>query len=262
MCDQNTMDELENTVKEFLNEGRMFTGYDVTIATRNRIRKKINHLDVRADIHEITALKDAIDYGWDTPQVGTVKWIRTRFDMPNQQWAWVFHPTNVDPLSYQPRDSSGNVLSISQVVVTPQKLIPSISTVNDGASNDSGGLQDDGTFTTDYRGRLLIRTEFLREAGLNPANKAFVAANCKTNTLMIANTDTGFNDPDLKVTSQLIEKSGEIRISEKTLNSADITEKQFLVTNCDYVPLVFRGSVVKIVKVVAAPVKVTPASTN
>ena len=34
---------LEKTVREFLDQGRMFTGYDVTIETRDREKVRMRH---------------------------------------------------------------------------------------------------------------------------------------------------------------------------------------------------------------------------
>ena len=65
MCDltEQQIDMLETTIDNFIDERRMFTGYDVTRVTREREEVQMRHRDVAADIHELDLLTDAVEYG-------------------------------------------------------------------------------------------------------------------------------------------------------------------------------------------------------
>jgi hypothetical protein len=169
---QDIMDKMEATVKDFLDQGRMFTGYDVTIETRTREKMMLRHQDVRGAVHEMVSLNDAMDFGHQMLNGTVAKWRKTQKDMPGGGWAFVYHPDNVDPNGYQPRNqnviSSHNrsaTYSPASVAVCPAPTL-SISAANDGATTDSGGANDDGTFATDYRERLMIPTRFMKDAGI------------------------------------------------------------------------------------------------
>jgi bifunctional DNA-binding transcriptional regulator/antitoxin component of YhaV-PrlF toxin-antitoxin module len=240
MVSQDILDKLETTVRQFLDEGRMFTGYDVTIETRQREKLNMRHQDVREGVHELDVLKDAIDYGWDTKN-GTVKWTKTQQNMPGGGWAWIFHPTNLDPRGYQPRQQGQTATTTAPTTRTT----PSLTSTKD-VTNDSGGEQDDGTFATDYRNRLMIPTKFLKEAGLKAGDTVFVAADNQTNCIVIAKDNDAVQGAGLKITTQLVERNGDLRLSSKTLKSADLQDSKFTIETADKS---FSGGTAKVVQV-------------
>ena len=215
------MDKLTETVKKFLDDGRMFTGYDVTVETRRREKMHLRHEDVRQDVHQITALTDALEFGHDTLSQGVVMWKKTQKDMPTGGWAFVYHPSYLDPQSYQPITVPNAVAQAS-----PQNSISAV------AVSDSGGQQTDGTFATDYRNRLLVPTKFLKEIGLNPADEIFVCTNTVTNSIILFKDQEGFKVFST-CPSQKVERHGDIRLSAKTIGAAGITSSNFLIENTE-----------------------------
>lgn len=224
MCDPKIRNELSATVVQFLDEGRMFTGYDVTIETRERLGVNLRHKDVRADIHEINELRDALDFGWDSNQ-GTTKWRKSQLNMPGGGWAFVFHPDYLDPKNYQPLPTSK-----PQQAAPPSTVANSI-TLNDGAVSDSGGQQTDGTFATDYRDRLLVPTKFLKEAGIAPGETVNVFADSAVGVLFIVK-DASFSN-GVQVTAQVVERNGDIRLSSRTLKAANVGGNKYLIETAD-----------------------------
>ncbi len=257
MCSvpQDIMDKLETTVRQFLDEGRMFTGYDVTIETRTRENMHLRHQDVRDGIHEIPALVDAMDYGWDEPSGQTRKWQKSQQNMPGGGWAFIYHPTNLDPKHYQPRQTTPQKTSptVGQVKGHAPS-VPSLSIASDGATTDSGGEQDDGSFATDYRNRLMVPTKFLKEAGITSGDTVYIAPDATNNMILIAKDQDALQNDGLKVTTQKVERNGDLRLSSKTLKAADLQDSKFVIETADKD---FNQSKVKVVEI-----KQIPASTG
>lgn len=216
MCDQQTFQKLQQTVEQFLETNQMFTGYDVTIETRSREKINLRHTDVRGDIHNIQALNDALDFGYQDKSGNTISWKKSQISVPTGGWAFLYHPSNMDPSGYQPRFQNQ----------TAPKSIQSISSI-DKVVSDSGGQKDDGKFESVYRDRLLVPTRFIRDAGLHSGDMANIIVDINKNQIFITTSiglsilnATGFS-------TQKVEKDGDIRLSSKTIRSAnmDTSEK-------------------------------------
>jgi bifunctional DNA-binding transcriptional regulator/antitoxin component of YhaV-PrlF toxin-antitoxin module len=236
MCavDQSTMDKLSETVKRFLDEGRMFTAYDVTVETRNHNKMSLRHQDVGGAAHEVEHLSDAMDFGHDTAGGGTTKWQRTRRDVPggNGSWTWVYHPDYADPAAFQFRGAQVAKMPLP-AHVTGAKPAPAnaIAQVNDGNTADSGGEQADGTFAVDFRRRLMIPTRYMKEAGIAPGDSCYVIADAQSNSVLITKEDASLLS--LALTVQKVERDGELRLSSRTLASAALTDTAFVIETAD-----------------------------
>lgn len=227
---QSTLDKMAKTVKQFLDEGRMFTGYDVTIETRTRERMHLRHQDVREDVHEIEELLDAVEFGHDGPNGQTVRWKKSQVNMPgtNPGWVFVYHRDYLDPNTYVPSQRGG-----TQPTVAAPQPVNSLSVVNDGTATDSGGEADDGTFSTDYRNRLLVPARFLKEAGIVAGDTVYVVPNSVNKTVMVVKDSSGFQSGGMKVTTMTVERDCELRISSTTLKAADLTDNKFVIETTD-----------------------------
>lgn len=225
MVSSDILDKLDRTVRLFLDQGRMFTGYDVTVETRERERMRLRHQDVNADIHELDALKDALDYGWDTAAGQTLQWARAQVNMPGGGWAWVYHPTTLDPKGYTPRQ--GGQPTQSQ----PQAPAMASISAGDGSTTDSGGVQADGTYAPDFRNRLMIPKKFLAEAGIDPGDEVVVQADPSTRSILLAKVD-GLAGA-IRVTTQTVERNGDIRLSSRTLKAGNADGSKFVIETAD-----------------------------
>ncbi len=240
MCQvaSNIMDALTKTVKQFLDEGRMFTAYDVTIETRQRDGMFLRHSDVGGAVHEVEALVDALDYGHDQPGKGTIKWGRYQMTMPGNGWAWVYHPSYLDPQQYQPKTGkpAGSVAVPANTKPTQSPTpVPAMASISlqDGNTNDSGGEQDDGSFATDYRNRLFIPTRFLKEAGLTAGDEVEILSSPQDKSILIIKQNGGSPPSQVVITTQTVERNGDLRLSSRTLKAADITGNSFMIENND-----------------------------
>lgn len=203
MCtvSQDVLDKLNTTVEQFIQEKRLFTGYDVTIETREREKIKLHHGEVRGDIHELPALKDEFEFG---------NYERHRIDMPDGLWAWVYHEKGVDPNQYASRVKQKTTASVAPVAATS-------TTVDDSSvAQDSGGKQNDGSFSTDYRNRLMVAKNFLESVQLKPGDDCYVHHDVANSKLILANSEqTGFS----LLGTYRVERNGDIRLSAKTLQN-------------------------------------------
>lgn len=230
MCsaDPQQMDMLEKTVRQFLDEGRMFTAYDVTLETRDRESIQMRHKDVRGACHEISLLSDACDFGYNDPNSQTVEWDRSRVDMPLGKWAFVYHPSNLDPNDYRPQ---GKTQATATATATAQPTPSGGSVASLTTPSDSGGKNDDGSFSTDYRDRLFIPTSFLRDAGMKAGDECYVICDKNNSLIILAADGTNFNGADVKITTLRVERDGDLRLSSATLKSADLDADKFVIEN-------------------------------
>lgn len=231
----NIMKKLEKTVQAYLEQGRMFTAYDVTIDTRKRENIFLRHDEVGGACHEIESLVDALDFGFQNPQGQTAMWSRTRRDIPggSGKWVWVYHPTNLDPQSYQFLKSKPQGQQSQPAQPAPTAPSLSISTIADGNTTDSGGEQDDGTFAVDFRNRLMIPTRFMKAAGIAGGDECYVIPDITTNTVLVCKDTPALQAGGIKYTTQKVEKDGELRLSSKTLHAADLKDNKFLIETDD-----------------------------
>lgn len=222
MCQiaQDIMDKLTETVKTFLDEGRMFTGYDVTIETRNKNKIKIKHEDVRGAIHEIAILTDAIEFGYDGPD-GTTNWSKTQKMMPNNSYAFVFHPSNLDPDQYQGRNTNTNTVNYIGAIA------PSLSISS--KTNTKNTNQRDGFFVRDKRGRLMVTTSFMKKAEIESGSICYVIPDLEKDTIVICKVNLATSGIVRK-----IEKNGDLRLSKESIKMANLDSvNEFVIENGD-----------------------------
>ena len=222
MCtvSQDVLDKLNATVEQFVGEGRMFTGYDVTLETREREKIKLRHSEVRGDIHDLPALKDEFEFG---------DYERHEINMPGGGWAWVYHKKGDDPNQYTPRDQQQQSPAQRQQTASTPVAASTVANANaatssDGTVSDSGGKQDDGSYATDYRDRLMVPKTFLEAASLTPGDDCYVHHDIASSKLVLAKTDTSGNGLSLLGTYR-VERNGDLRLSAKTLRNLGTGDK-------------------------------------
>lgn len=223
MLVQPAKDQLDKTIRQFLDEGRMFTAYDVTLETRKRENVNMRHSLARNDIHANSTLSDAIDFGYSAKGV-TTKWLKSQIPVGNGNWAFLFHPEGTDANNYVSNNSTSSSNVVNQSSVGTAALISAAVNAVDDSISDSGGANDDGTFSADYRNRLFIRTQFVKHLNLQAGDEVFLYA--KQNTLLVSATSIdGLNF----ISKQKIESNGDFRISGGSLRSAGLNGSKFVI---------------------------------
>ena len=252
----NQLEQLEETVAQFLAEGKAFTGYDVTLETRRREQIMLRHRDARAEIHEIESLSDAVDFGYEADSGETVEWSKTTLNEPNSgQQVFVYHPSNVDANGYvfgngaqvidnqvvsvvttpssndgpqgrtcgsttpsKPPQSVAGVLNSNSNPVSGPAVCDFGSSVSNDFVSDGGGKNQDGTFSTDIRNRLLIRSEYVNQLGLSPSSPVYILADRTSNDLRLYSSMPSSGGGD----SVLVDRKGYLYLSQRILKSADL----------------------------------------
>lgn len=224
MCtvSQDVLDKLNTTVEQFVSEGRMFTGYDVTLETRERENIKLRHSEVRGDIHDLPALKDEFEFG---------DYERHEINMPGGGWAWVYHKKGDDPNQYTPRNQQQSPAQRQQTSTpvaasTVANASPNVATLNapssDGTVSDSGGRQDDGSYATDYRDRLMVPKTYLEAASLRPGDECYVHHDIASSKIVLAD---GQQSNLMLLGTYRVERNGDLRLSAKTLRNLGTADK-------------------------------------
>lgn len=227
---QAVIEKIKETIVDFFNKKMMFTAYDVTKQTREREKINLRHRDLNGQIHDLELVQDALDYGYDLPDGQTVKYQKTQKDVGNGVWAFVYHPSFLDPNNYIHGQSFGIVVQTN----SSSSQTPAINSISISASNtDSGGQDDDGTFTADYRNRLMVPTKFMKEAGFLPGDKAYIVVCPVNNVVSIFKDESEAQNHSAIFTVQKVERNGDIRISSRTLKAAELKENQYLIETPD-----------------------------
>jgi len=212
------LEKLEDTVRRFVDDGRAFTAYNVTLGCRSHEGIELRHKwvqDAGNPIHEFPALREAQDFG-DFKQ--------TQINHPDGDgtWAWLYHPASYDPTNFQWEESKKPQPAVVRSTVA-QASVDTQKADDDAASTSKpGGVQSDGTYTTDYRKRLFVPTQFLRDAGMAKYDTCHVAM-CD-GTIYLAGTEEDFPTGST-VKNQVVEKDGDIRLSSTTLRAANLDDE-------------------------------------
>ncbi len=223
------LDQLTQTVQECFESNRPFSAYNITIMTRDREKIRLRHQDIIGEIHKIDVVEDVLDYGFTNSDGNTYSWARSEFNNWNGPAFQVYHPVGYDVNNFVPEGVQPASSTEVQASIRPVGLIGLVTPQADGTQPDAGGAQNDGTFKTDYRNRLLVPTKFLKEAGIQAGDVVNVLADNIAHTVVLYKESNIIKDASLRVTVQLVEKNGDIRISSTTLKSAELNDNKFVI---------------------------------
>lgn len=229
MITEDIKNKFVDTVRNCLETGRPFSGYNITIWTRERENLKLHHRDCVGLIHEIDLVIDALDYGYTMADGQTYTWLRSTFRNWNGPAFEVYHPAGYDLSKFVPEGVDPATHAEIQASVRPVSMIGQVTPQSDGTQPDSGGYKKDGSYHVDFRNRLLIPTKFLREAGINSGETVYVFTDKQTNTILLTKDCDPFGDNTTHITMQRVERNGDLRLSSRTLRAADLTDNKFVI---------------------------------
>lgn len=245
MCnplDQKITDALNQTVIECLDNAEMFTGYIITIRTRERENIKLRHRDVRGNIHDLPALRNAIEYGHDKDGE-TMPWDVCQITIAGStsgEAPFVYYREGQDPHDYQFLDRDGKQVSGPvQVAPAPQASITAVTPAADADSETlaltKGGKNSDGTFSPDSYKRLWIPIQFMQEAGMEPGDECHVIADPDQNIIYLVADTAQIQQGGMSITTKTVEKhKGGVCLRTKTLDAADLSaDNKFVIENGD-----------------------------
>ena len=226
---------LTDTIKKCLEEARPFSAYNITLITREREKIRLRHEEIQGVVHEIDLISDTLDFGYTTPDGTTLSWQRSEFTKWAGQPFQVYHPVGYNLDNFVPEGVNPVSQAEFAASVRPISMIGIITPNPDGTTPNVGGEQLDGTFQIDNRNRLLVPTRFFKEAEIVAGDSIYVITDNKSKTVMLAK-DTEFmdvSDNNIVVSIQIVERCGDIRLSNRTLTTAELSGSNFSIKNSE-----------------------------
>lgn len=203
------VDLINEVVLEFVNDGMMFTAYEVSKEVQNRSLQRdmefVRHLHMRDNVHEaLECFVDGIRYLKKLHDVGA--------DIP----ANLYYPVGSNPDQYMPLSRSSpkakNIPSITVTTVQPSSTSPSIALLPAMTNITSmpGGRK------ADSRGTLCIPNSQVRELGFSARDTAY-AYMTEAGTLVIARQPAPVDN-----TAYTVDDNLNIRVTASTLAAAGL----------------------------------------
>lgn len=230
----------DKTVDQFVEQGRPFTGFDLTLATRKRENIRLRHRDVREGIHEMTKLRDLVDFDdWNVSleSIGDKdgQTIQARIYYPDGYDLSQYEPVGMNPASQPISQPVSQPVSVSTSPATPTLGTPLGSDDDDEdddlqAADDVGSQNADGTFGTNFKGGLFVRTAFLREAGLSAGDDCHMII--AQGSITLSKTTVGHHSY-ISMGQKKVERNGDIRLAKRTLLEAGMNGSTFKIENTD-----------------------------
>jgi hypothetical protein len=203
-------------VKEWVEEGKMFTAFEISLAAKDRgVRER--HRNMKNMVHEVI-----FEYG------EPLGYTRTLRDVGAPEQAWVYHQPGDNPYRYRPlprHDAPGADVDLD---ATPDVTL----VIPNGIRNPirlATGVKvpssiPPGAFGTDQRGRLCVPVVLLAQMGARPGQGVHVQCNRTDETVSLTRPNaTDPQDPDATYT---VEADGNVRITQMTLEKAGIDHLQ------------------------------------
>lgn len=209
------LNEIVDTVNEFMNADTMFTAWDVTVAVRKRSKDKVQHFEVKKEVHRM------FDNG------GMPSYDRVLANLPNvNPQPWIYYPPSADPSTYD-----GKPVSISTPVALPAPTA-SMSTVDD--DDDDVDVAADGSvvYKFDSTDRLCVPNKLVRDLGLKEGDEVEVVA-CATIPTEVCVVPKGSSFPgqpphvSSSVATLTVDRYDNVRIGRTTLTKAGINGVAF-----------------------------------
>jgi hypothetical protein len=203
-------EKIDEVVNEWVNAGRMFTAFEVSLAVKERgVRER--HRNLRECVHEaIFRLGGANAY------------TRTLMDVGAPEQAWVYHRLYDNPYTYQPlnrKDSAS--LPADDPLVVPDGIKNPVPLA---ANLAAPAAIPDGVYGTDQRGRLSIPVPMLVRLGLGPGKQVVVVCDPANEECMLMNDETC--DQDCSDAVYTVEADGKVRITQAILERAGLGGRQ------------------------------------
>jgi hypothetical protein len=202
--------EIVDVVSDFVNSGSMFTAWDVTVAVRKRSKDRVQHFEVKKEVHRMFDQGDMTGYN------------RVLANLPgvNPQ-PWLYYPPSADPTTY-----TGKPTAPAIAVALPAPT-SSMSQLDDGA--DIGG---DGSviYKFDTTDRLCVPNKLIREMGLKTGDEVeVVSAAPHVNEVSVFQKGTpaisanGFS----QVATYTVDSYDNVRITRSALNKIGLNGVAF-----------------------------------
>lgn len=203
------LNDIENVVNEFVAAEKMFTAWDVTMEVRKRSKQRVQHFEVKKEVHKIFDQGNMSDYN------------RTLANLQNiNPQPWVYHLPESDPSLYDGKPTANVVPTpiVSNISVAP--AIATISNVDDGVDIAADGSTVYKFDTTD---RLCIPNKLVREIGLKAGDEVEITQ--AVDGLFVQPTNGAATAAT--IASYVVDRYDNVRISRAVLNKIGVSGVAF-----------------------------------
>lgn len=193
------VNEINDVVTEFTNKNLMFTAWDVTVELRKKSKSRVQHYEVKKEVHEMFENGNIFSYS------------RTLAHLPNvNTQPWIYHPLAADPSVYAGMPTT-DLGFPTKVLGAPTSTI---STVDDDDVDD-----DDGNvlYKFDKTDRLCVPNKLVRQMGLKHGDKVEVMCDSQpTNEVKLVKHDS--QTATILAATYVVDDSDNVRVTRAALN--------------------------------------------
>lgn len=198
------VDLINDVVSEFVSDGKMFTAHNVTAEVRRRTKDRVQHDEVKRDVHGMFNSGEMFSYNRSLACLPGV----------NPQ-PWVYHPLSADVSLYngQPTGSVASNLAATISQLAPVAVAPSPKT--------------DEVFKLDTTRRLCVPAKLVRQAGFNAGHNVVVVKNPNDLELILTNSAYAATMVAVPVTEYIVDSYDNVRITLAALQKGGLNGTEF-----------------------------------
>ncbi len=211
------LSEIEDVVSENINADKMFTAWDVTVEVRKRSKDRVQHYEVKREVHKL------FDNG------GMAGYNRVLANLPgiNPQ-PFLYYPPSCDPTTY-----TGKPTAPAAAVALPAPT--SSMTALDDDDDDDVDVAADGSvvYKFDTTDRLCVPNKLVRELSLKAGDEVevVVCTSAPNGEVCVVPKNAGYPGVPPHVSSVVanltVDRYDNVRIGRATLDKVGVSGVAF-----------------------------------
>jgi bifunctional DNA-binding transcriptional regulator/antitoxin component of YhaV-PrlF toxin-antitoxin module len=223
-----TQQVIEEVIDEKVGDSEMFTAFNVSVEAKRRgVHER--HRNLKNFIHQhVDVLINNGDADYRQELV----------DIPNRPQAFLYFPASADPEEFEAFETDKTTTAAPATPAPTTPSTPLTSQTRTPATSSGGVISPDG------RGRVCLPVGTLRQVGVDSGDIVVVVFDNSEQELVITRTGNSLSAIGVSNTADqkryLIDRSGNLRISQKMLAKAGITA-QSVDVNVDGSKIVVSG---------------------
>ena len=216
--------KIEEVIDQKMNNNEMFTAYDVSLDIQKNHGIKERHNNMKHYIHDV--MNEHLD--------NYMPYKKSVVTINGKGSAFLYCHMNSDPNTYTP---------VVVAVPQPTGAIASAPAQTSTAVVSSNHAKKTSTVKTNSRDRLIIPKSSLESIGLVPKGIAVVYADPNLDAIIISSKKVTPDSSWTLLNKYIVDKSGNIMISENVMKKADITsgDSYYVDSNGDCITLTVEG---------------------
>jgi len=209
------LNEIVDTVNEFVGSGRMFTAWDVTVEVRKRSKDRVQHFEVKKEVHKM----------WDSGDIHGYNRVLANLQNVNPQ-PFLYYPPSADPTTYDGKP----VAPPSTAALPAPTPTSSMTAIDDGMDIAADGSVVYKFDTTD---RLCVPNKLIRELNLKAGDEVEVVVCTSTpnGEVCVVPKNAGYPGQPPHVSSVVanltVDRYDNVRIGRTTLTKVGVNGVAF-----------------------------------